>query len=227
MKAAAQQETNTEGKRDDAERFERIVTWYQAHQRQLTIGLVVLAVIVVGIWFTVSYRQRRETFAQRELQSARLAAEAGNLALAANDLTRLVTTYRGSAAAEEAHLVLGQVQLLQGQADLATAELAQFIADGPSSQFRAMAYGLYGAALEQTGQLAQAGSAYLEGASGPGYELVRADLLMDAGRVFAEVADTAQAVAAYERMLADFEDAPRAPEARLRLAELRQFDRTQ
>ena len=227
MKAVTQQKANTEGKRDDGERFERIVAWYQAHQRQLTIGVVVLAVIAVGIWFTMSYRERRETFAQRELQSARLAAESGNLALAANDLSRLVTTYSGSDAAEEARLVLGQVLLLQDQADLAVADLAQFIADGPSSQFRAMAYGLYGAALEQTGQFAEAGRAYLEGTSGPGYELVRADLLMDAGRVFAEVADTAQAVAAYERMLTEFDEAPRAPEARLRLAELRRFDGTQ
>ena len=230
MKAkAAQPKANpTEGKpRGDAEGLEQIVTWFRTNQRKLTIAGGAIVVIAAGVWFTVTARERREAFAQRELQAARVSAEAGNLALAANDLSRLITAYDGTPASEEARLVLGQVRLLSDQPDLAVADLQQFVAAGPRRQFRASAYSLLGAALEQSGNFADAAQAYLQGADGPGYELLLAELLMDAGRAFVLAGDTTAAVSAFQRVLTDFEEPPRAVEARLRLAELRRFDLAQ
>jgi predicted negative regulator of RcsB-dependent stress response len=227
-KAAQPKAIPTEGKpRGDAERLEQIVTWFRTNQRKLTIAGFAIVVVAAGVWFTLTARERREAFAQRELQAARLSAEAGNLALAANDLSRLIAAYDGTPASEEARLVLGQVRLLSDQPALAVADLQQFVAAGPRRRFRAPAYSLLGAALEQSGNFADAAQAYLQGADGPGYELLLAELLMDAGRAFVLAGDTTAAVSAFQRVLTDFEDPPRAVEARLRLAELRRFDLAQ
>lgn len=224
MKAAAQEKAGTGGETDRGEQgAERFVAWLKANQRRLSIAGTLAVVVAGGVWFTISARQRREAFAERELQSARLAAESGNLALAANDLSRLVSSYAGTSAADEAQLVLGQVRLLAGQTDVAIADLERFVAQGPSDRYRVAAFGLLGAALEQAGRFSDAGQAYVRGADGPGFDLVRADLLMHAGRSFAEAGDTTQAAAAYRRVL-EFDGAPRAVEARLRLGELRRFD---
>ena len=202
------------------ERVEKLVKWYQAHQRRLTV----IGAVAVGVWFTLTARSRREAFAQRELSQARMAADAGNLALASNDLSRLVTSYGGTAAAEEAALVLAQVRLLQGQAQLAVVDLQSLVAGGLRDQFRAVAYQLLGATLEQLGRVAEAGDAYLEGATGPGPALLLADLLLDAGRAYMAVGDVQKAVAAYRRVAEEFKDTPGALEAELRLGELRQTD---
>lgn len=208
----------------EAERVERWVAWVKANQRRLTIVSGALVVVAGGVWFAVSARQRRETFALRELSQARASAEAGNLPLAASDLSRVVSTYGGTRAGQEAVLLLAQVRLLQGQSELAVTELEQFLAAGPRQEFRAQAQGALGAALEQVGQFASAGRAYETGASVSEYKLLSSQFLMDAGRAFTLGADSASAIRVYQRILADHADTPAATEARVRLAELGRYD---
>lgn len=208
----------------ETEGVDKLGKWIQANQRRLAIGAVAAFAIAAGVWFTASAKARREAFAQRELDQARIAAESGNLALAANDLTRLVDSYGGTPAADEAVLVLGQVRLMQGQPAVAVAELRDYIDAGPREHYRVQAHALLGTALEQTGQMLAAAEAYLRGVEERSDDLLRAGLLIDAGRAFLAGGDTARAAAAYERVLTDFENAPRASEARLRLGELGRFD---
>ncbi len=223
-KRAKREERPLPGKPDEIDPGERVLAWVKGRQRSLTVAAIAAAVIVVGVWFTTTAQRRRDAFARRDLSQARIAAESGNLALATNDLSRLIGAYGGSSAAQEAALVLAQVRLLQNQAEIAIVDLERFVADGPDDDYRAQAHQLLGAALEQTGRFAAAGEAYLAGADSPGFDFLRSDILLDAGRAFVLARDTAGAVAAYERVLAEFEDPPGATEARLRLAELRRFD---
>lgn len=205
------------------DRFESVVTWARANRRGLNIAGVALILLAVGVWFTISARERRERFAGQELIQARATANAGNLPLAASDLQAIVERYGGTSASEEAALMLGQVRLVQGQADLAAAEL-QALVGGVSRQFRDQAYALLGTALEQLGRSADAAQAYLEAASATPYDLVTAQLLLDAGRAFAAAGDTEGAAAAYQRILDDLGETGAVTEARLRLAELRRSD---
>lgn len=223
-KRAKKEERPVPGKPEEIDPGERVLAWVKARRRSLTVAAVVVAVVGGGVWFTTTAQRRREAFARRELSQARLAAESGNLALATNDLSRLIGTYGGSRAAQEAALVLAQVRLLQNQAELAIVDLERFIAVGPDDDYQVQAHQLLGAALEQTSRFAAAGEAYLAGANSPGFDFLRSELLLDAGRAFVLARDTARAVAAYERVLTEFEDPPGATEARLRLAELSRFD---
>ena len=75
--------------------------WYRDRQRQLMAALVLVLVGAMVAWFVVASAKRKEQFAARSLNQARAAAEAGNLPLASSELQKLITTYRGTDAANE------------------------------------------------------------------------------------------------------------------------------
>ena len=198
-----------------------VLGWVKQHRRATTVAASVLALVAAGAWFAWTARSRRESFAARALQGARSSAEAGNLPLAASDLSRLVSSYGGTVSGDEASLLLAQVRLLQNQAPLAVADLKKFVASAPHDQFRGPGQQLLGSALEQLGQAADAGRAYEAAAAGFTYRPIRAQSLNDAGRAYWLAADTARAATAYERVVREFSDQPSALEAKIRLSELR------
>jgi tetratricopeptide (TPR) repeat protein len=207
----------------EADRAEQWLAWAKANQRRLSIVAGVLVVIAGAVWFGVSAKTRRENFARRELDAARMTAESGNLPLAANDLSRITSTYGGTRAGQEAVVLLAQVRLLQDQPEIAVNELREFIADGPQPHYRGPAFGALGAALEDLGRFVEAGQAYEEGARVSEYSLVAARFLLDAGRAYMMAADTAAALRIYQEILKDHAGTGAASEARLRMAELGQY----
>ncbi|MDH4044537.1 MAG: tetratricopeptide repeat protein [Gemmatimonadota bacterium] len=220
------QETEAPERSADQDRLEQLVKWVRANERVVTIVAVVLAVTGAGVWFAVSARQRRETFARRELTQARQAAEAGNLPLAASDLARVVGSFGGTSAGQEAKLVLAEVRLRQGQAALAATELREFVESGVKPQYRSQAYELLGVALEQSGQAAAAGRAFEDGANAAQgeYRYLSASLLLSASRSYSAAGDTTAAIRVLERIETDFDETSAAQEARLRLAELGRYE---
>lgn len=214
----------TKERKGGEERIERLVKWIKGNQRTVTIAGAVVVVLAAGVWFSITARERREAFAARELIQTRNTADAGNLPLAANDLSRLIEGYPGTAAAEEAMILLAQIRLQQGQPEAAVTTLRELLSSGPSERFRAPAYSLLGGALEQTGSLQEAAQAYRDGARAAQYELLGLQLLMEAGRAYTMGGDTAQAASIYEQILRDHADAPGLSEVRLRLGEIRRSD---
>lgn len=205
------------------EQVERIVKWVQARSRPLSILGLVLALAAVGVWFTLSARTRRENFAERELLQAKTAADAGNYPLASTELQRVVERYSSTRAGQEAALTLGQLRLIQGQADLAAAEMQTFVGNA-DAQFRDQGYGLLGTALEQAGKAADAARAYEEAAKASRYRLVSVQMLMSAARAHVAAGDTSAAASDYQRVLDDYKETGAVVEAQLRLAELRRSD---
>ena len=101
--------------------------WYRDRIR---LGLAAgVAVLVLGLlaWFIVTSGRRKEEFAQRSLNQARTAAEAGNLPLASSELQKVIQTYKGTDAATEAMLTLNQVRMVNGQSELAVVGLRDFL----------------------------------------------------------------------------------------------------
>jgi TolA-binding protein len=204
--------------------FSQAVEWVRKNRRAATAGGAAVVIVAAGAWFVLSAKARKETFAARALRDAQAAVAAGNVPLATNDLSRLVVSYRGTPAAQEAAILLGQLRLTQGAADSAIRELTAFAESGPSPRFLAAAQNLLGAALEQQGRFAEAGEAFQRAASVWPYDYLKAQALLEAGRAFRAAGDTARAAAAYARIVADYGDSPSAVEARLRLGEVRQGD---
>jgi len=197
-----------------------LLEWIQTHQRRVTWAITALAGVAVAIWFVTTYQRNKEHAAIVALENARTAAQSGNLPLAASDLSRVVSTYRGALASDEATILLGQVRLQQSQAGIAAQELQSAIGQGLASQFRAQAYGLLGTALEQLGDHGQAAVAYENAADEAWYDFLAAEYLNDAGRAHATAGDTSRAVDAYRRVVTDYDGTQGASEAAVRLAEL-------
>jgi len=199
---------------------QRVIKWARANRRTVTIVLGVIAVVVGGALFWRAATERRENFAERALQTARSAAEAGNLPLAASDLARLISTYGGTRAAQEATLLLAQIRLLDNQATIAAADLRTFIESGPRTEFRAPASGLLGAALEEAGQFREAAQSYERAAEATSYAGVKNQHLLDAGRAYTMAGDTASATAVYQRILDLARSGTDSVEALIRVSEL-------
>ena len=199
----------------------RATSFAVEHRRAILVMAGVLVATAGITWFMFSARARREAFASRALGDAQSAISAGNAALAASDLARLVQSYGGTPAAGEGALLLAQVRLSQGQTDDAIGGLRQFLDGRPDPRFGAAAYGLLGAALEQAGRPADAGAAHEEAAARWPYDYLRAQSLLDAGRTFRLAGDTAKAALVYERILDEFRETPSLLEAQLRLGEVR------
>jgi TolA-binding protein len=194
--------------------------WYQRYQRPLLIVAGVLLLGVVVAWFIVASQKRKEQFASRSLNQARSAAEAGNLPLASSELQRLITTYKGTDAALEAVITLNQVRMINGQSELAAVGLREFVASKPPAKYLAPAYGLLGAALENSKRWAEAADAYTQASSSAEVPYLKADYLVSAGRAYREAGRNTDAVRSYRTVLEKYSDAPSFTEAQVRLAEL-------
>ena len=134
--------------------------WYRDRRRQLVAAIAVAAAAAIVGWFLLASGTRKEQFAARSLNQARAAAEAGNLPLASSELQRVITTYKGTDAASEAMLTLNQVRMVNGQSELAAVGLREFLAAKPAPKYVAPAYGLLGAALENSKRWPEAADAY-------------------------------------------------------------------
>ncbi len=204
-------------KADTAERF---VEWLNKNQRTVLAAVAIVVIVAAGAWFVLEYRSRKESAAAAALEQARFATQSGNLPLAATDLSRLIGTYGGTLAADEAVILLAQVRLLQNEASLAAEELRKSLSGGMAPQFRAGAYSLLGAALENMGNLSEAAKAYENAAGEAWYGFLAAQYLNDAGRAYTEAGDTTSAIAAYRRVIDEHADSPSVTESRVRLGEL-------
>jgi TolA-binding protein len=199
---------------------ESFAEFMQKNGRKLAIGAGAVAVLAVGLWLYQSSERRKETFASQELMSARASAEAGNLPLAASDLTRLIDRFGGSKAADEGVILLNQIRLVQGQRDVAINALQQFVRSGHDKHITASAYGLLGGGLEDKGQPKDAAEAYRRAADNAELDFLKAQFLIDAGRAYTAAHDTASARRSYGEVLDKWPRIDQAAEARVRLAEI-------
>jgi outer membrane protein assembly factor BamD (BamD/ComL family) len=194
--------------------------WYRDRQRYLLAALIVLAAAVIVGWFVVASGKRKEQFAARSLNQARAAVEAGNLPLASSELQRLITTYKGTDAANEAVITLNQVRMVNGQSELAVVGLREFLATKPAAKYVAPAYGLLGAALENAKRWADAANAYNQASNAAEAPYLKGTYLVDAGRAFRQAGKAEEAARAYRTILEKYPDSPSFTEAQIRLAEL-------
>jgi predicted negative regulator of RcsB-dependent stress response len=194
--------------------------WLSRSQNRYIAAGVGLALVALIVWFVMMSGQRKEQFASRALDQARGIAEQGNLPLAASEFQKVISTYGGTTAAQEAIINLNQVRLINGQQELAAVNLQDFLKGQPASQFRSPAYGLLGRALENAGRHADAAEAYVNASKAADFDYLKADLLLDAARAYANAGQRDKAVGAYQSVIKDFPQTSSRVEAEIRLAEL-------
>ncbi len=196
------------------------VSLRQTSKRQAVAGAAAVAVIALGVWFVVTSGRRKEEFASRVFSQALATAEKGNLPQASADLQRVIQTYAGTEAANEAVLALNQIRMASGQTELAAANLSEFVARKPEARFAAPAYGLLGVAQENAKKFAEAAAAYEQASTIAEIAFVKASYLVDAGRAYRLAGKPQDAIRVYRTVAEKYPDAPAAVEAQVRLGEL-------
>lgn len=185
-------------------------------------GGIALGAVLLIAWFVIVSGRRKAEFANRALEQARSAAESGNLPLAASELQKVVTTYSGTDAAQEAVITLNQVRLLNGQQELAAVSLQDFIKSKPDKKYLTPGYALLGRALENANRPDEAAQAFRSASDNADVDYLRAEYLNDAGRAYAAAGKKDEAIAAYRKIIQDFPESNSKVEAQVRLAELTQ-----
>ena len=194
--------------------------FFRTHAREVGYGGAAVAIIVLAVWLYVTSEQRKQLFAAQALTQARAEADAGNLPLAANDLTRLIERYGGTRAGDDAAILLNDVLLLQGQTGVAVQNLQKFVGGSHSKEVLASGWSLLGNGLEAQRKFKDAAAAYRKVADVAPHDFLRAQGLLDAGRVLTISGDSAGARAAYSEVLEKYGQIAQAAEARVRLGEL-------
>ena len=203
------------------ERGEAFLAWLRSHRQQVSWGgMIVLIGAGLFGWKLLSTRQGERT-ASLQLNSARLALDAKNYALAASELSRISENYSGTRSANEAAVLLAQVRLAQGQSQQAIQVLKDF-APGAAVAYKGQAYGLLGAAYENLAHPKEAADAYEEAARAARLPFLRAGFLSDAGRAWLAAGDTGRARSAYTEIVTKLDSTAAAVEAKSRLGELSQ-----
>ncbi len=194
--------------------------YFRTHAREVAYGATAVVVIGVAIWLYVTSEMRKQAFAAQALSQARAEADAGNLPLAANDLSRLVDRYGGTRAADDAVVLLNDVRLLMGKTADAVQDLRVFLAKGHPKDILASGWSLLGGGLESQRKFKDAAAAYRKVAEIATHDFLRAQGLLDAGRVLTAAGDTAGARAAYGELLEKYGELSQAAEARVRMGEV-------
>ncbi len=194
--------------------------WVKEHIREVGFAAGAVAVVALGTYLYVVSEARKQAFASEALDQARSEAEAGNLPLAASDLSRLIDRYGGSRAADEGAVMLNEIRLLQGQTDVAVKELQSFVEKSHPSYVLASAWSLLGSGLENEGKYRDAAQAYQRASDAATHDFLKAQYLLDKGRTLAVVGDSAGARAAYATVVQKYGALNQAAEARVRLGEL-------
>ena len=196
--------------------------WVRGHQK-LVLGIAgALVVVVLGAWLVVETGQRRQLRAAEALDVARNIAENGNLPLAANELQKIIETYKGTEAATEAVVTLNQVRMVNGQSELAIVGLQEYLKANPKKVYRVPALGLLGEAMENAGRPAEAAEAYKSASAEAELDYLKAQYLLFAARAYRNAGNPDQAAKALQSILDDYPKSTAVTEATVRLAELTQ-----
>lgn len=194
--------------------------WVRTNVRR--VGLVAGAVVIVAgvVLAYLASERRKEAFAAQALAQAWATVEAGNMPLAANDLTRLVERFSGTRSADEAAILLNEIRLLNGETDAAVRALQDYARKSRAGYFAASAWSLMGAGLENQGKYREAAAAYRRAADEAELAFLKAQYLLDAGRAYALVGDTANARSSFGEVLTKYGGLAQAAEARVRMSEV-------
>jgi tetratricopeptide (TPR) repeat protein len=194
--------------------------WFKEHSREIAFGLGAVLILVAAGWLYVTSEARKQAFASQALTQARSDAEAGNLPLAASDLSRIIDRYGGSNAADEAAVLLNEIRLIQGQSAEAIKDLQTFVQKGHPKYVLASAWSLLGGGLEDQHKYKEAAQAYRRASEEATHDFLKAQYLLDAGRTLAIAGDSTASRAAYTEVIQKYGELGQAAEARVRLGEL-------
>jgi tetratricopeptide (TPR) repeat protein len=192
--------------------------WFMLHKRQVSWGVAVLAIAVLGYW----YYERSETLKAQRAETAyfqaRQSAAAGNLPLAVSDLQKVAARYEGTRAGTQASMTLAQALYQQKKFKEGIAALKKAEAKAPSD-FRPSIHVLEADGYEELKDFVTAADQYKLAAKDTRFPVDKAQYQAAAARDYMAAGKTEEAKAIWTELAKD-ETGPMAAEAKVRLGEL-------
>jgi predicted negative regulator of RcsB-dependent stress response len=198
---------------------ESLPEWFRLHSRTLTIVLGAIVVIGGGIWLYVYATAQQSLRADSQLIQPERSLAAGNVPLAQTDLKRVITRFKGTAAAAQASLLLAQTYYDQQKYADGIATLNDVPRHGGAAPFAAAVESLTAIGYSDEGKNADAAHHFLKAAELTPFAAEKSQYRATAARTFAMAGDTASAVNLWTDIAKNDAD-PYTPEAHLRLGEL-------
>jgi predicted negative regulator of RcsB-dependent stress response len=184
---------------------ERTAIWARENSRQLIIGGIVLAVLVLAAVYYLDSRRRVEAEAATRLAEVQQTVMTGNIPLATRDLQAYLATFGDTRAAREARILLADLLLAQdrpGEAIDALGRLPRNV-DEPLGLAAAQ---ILAAAYEAQGQYDDSIQTYERIARNARFDFQRREALADAGRVALDTGRPDLAADFYDRLVDTFEE---------------------
>ena len=199
---------------------ETVIEWLQRNARTLTIAVVVIAVAGGGYWFYARSVQLKNESAARALNTALQSIQAGNQALAASDLQKVVDRYGDTQSGIEAGLLLAQMDFNNGKVSDGVTLLNGLTLQSSAKLDMASIYSLMGDGQMQGNKAADAAKSYQKAADASGSDADKAYQLSKAARAQLASGDTASAAAIWQKLANDPKAQGVAAEAKVRLGEI-------
>ena len=197
---------------------ESIIEWFTEHGRELTWGVIGLAVIVGGFWFYERSQSIKSQRAETAYFQARQAVEAGNAPLGMSDLQKVATRYEGTSAGTQAALTLAQAYFDQGKFKEGIAALQK--AEGKAaSEFKASIHVLEAAGYEGLKDFTRAAEQFQIAADVTRFPADKAEYQVSAARDYQSAGKSGEAIALWKELEKN-DNQSIAGEAKVRLGEL-------
>jgi predicted negative regulator of RcsB-dependent stress response len=194
--------------------------FFERHRKTILTAGAVLAVGVVSVWSWTASAERKAVRSEQALMSAQQAFYSGNTQLAATDLQRVVDRYGGTPAGGRAAILLAKIRYDESKPAEGVAILRATIGKSGSKAFRPAINALIAQGLEAQGKFDSAATAFRAAAAAERLDIAREHYQAMAARALASAGNKSEALRIWEAIAAR-EASPYAPEAKLRVAELK------
>ncbi|HUE74185.1 MAG TPA: tetratricopeptide repeat protein [Pirellulaceae bacterium] len=199
---------------------ENLADWLQRNSRLVGTGAVLVVVAGAGYWFFLRSAEIKRVNAERGLNQAKQSLAAGNAALAATDLQRVTTRYRGTPAGGQAAMLLAQLHYEQARFAEGVQVLEAYQNPRTARADLSAVWSLTADGQTAQGQLDQAAESYRKAAESAAMPGARALFLAKSARTLMAAGKNAEARAVWESLVDDPDAAVVQNEARIRLGEL-------
>lgn len=195
-----------------------LTEWAILHKREVTWGVIALAVIILGLWYYERSQTLRAQRAETQYFQARQAAATGNVLLAASDLQKVATRYEGTRAGAQAALTAAQLMYEQKKYKEGIAALEKAEAKAPDD-FKPSIHVLEAAGYEELKDFVSGAAQYKLAAAATRFPADKAQYQAAAARDYMAAGKTAEAKAIWTELAKD-DTGPMASEAKVRLGEV-------
>jgi tetratricopeptide (TPR) repeat protein len=198
----------------------RVNELFQKYTNQFLIGIGVVVVAGVLVYFYINSKANQEREAGVLLGQADLQLRIGNTKQALSGLDMVTRRFPETKAGKRAIFLLGDAYFQSKEFELAKSAFERYLSQGKEPLLKASAQAGIAQCYLETGDLLLAGDGFLKAASMTTEDFMKQEYLFSAARVFSKTEQKEKAKEIYQQLLDKYPQSTQAQQARLNLAEM-------